>query len=193
MEYSTSDDRALVRAFREGDEKAFAEIVHRYQRQVANVLFLTLGRREEVEDLSQEVFLRVHRSLHRVTIEASLFSWIYRIALNLAIDEVRRRKLRKLLSLDSPAGSLEQDPAMKDVSSAADGVLNNEKKEEIRKALQKLSSAYRTALVLREYEDMSYKEIAGVLHISEQAVKSRIFRAREELKGYLTDYFKERT
>ncbi|MBI2620051.1 MAG: sigma-70 family RNA polymerase sigma factor [Ignavibacteriales bacterium] len=193
MEYSSSDDRTLVHAFRNGDERAFEEIVRRYQRQVANVLYLTLGGREEVEDLSQEVFIRVHRSVGRVSVDVSLFSWIYRIALNLAIDELRRRKVKKILSLDFfSASPSEKENVLRDHTSASDRVLAEEKREQILTAIGKLSAAYRAALVLREYEGLSYKEIAGLLQITEQAVKSRIFRAREELKKHLSGYFKER-
>ena len=105
MKYSDSDDLVLVRAFREGDEKAFEEIVRRYQRQVASVIYLTMGSRAEVEDLTQEVFMRVYRSIDRVTIETSLFSWIYRIATNLCIDELRRKRIKRVLSIGPESGS----------------------------------------------------------------------------------------
>ncbi len=190
----TPDDFELVKAFREGDEKAFEELVRRYQRQVANIIYLTLGNREEVEDLTQEVFIRVYRSLHRFDFGASLYSWIYRIATNLCIDEIRRRKIKKTLSLDFfQEGKLEREQKSKKQSDSLDRVLEQEKKEIIREALQKLSPIHRTALVLREYEDLSYAEIASTLKIRPQAVKSRIFRARQELKSLLQDYFKERS
>jgi RNA polymerase sigma-70 factor, ECF subfamily len=94
------DDFKLIEAFRSGDEKAFEEIVRRYHRQVANIIYLTLGNREEVDDLSQEVFVRVFRSLGRFEYDSSLYSWIYRIAVNLCIDEIRKKKIRKLIPLD---------------------------------------------------------------------------------------------
>jgi len=191
VNYAESDDRVLVRAFRNGDEKAFEEIVRRYQRQVANVLYLTLGSRRDVEDLAQEVFIRVHKSLNRVEVENSLFSWIYRIAVNSAIDEIRRRKIKKMISLDFFTESGHQESLLKDPAAASDALLREEKGQQIRAAFEKLSPAYRAALALREYEDLSYKEIAAALNITEQAVKSRIFRAREMLKDLLKDYFKE--
>lgn len=193
MKYSDSDDQSLIRAFQEGDEKAFEEIVRRYQRQVANLIYLTMGNRSDVEDLAQDVFLRVYRSIGKVTVGTSLFSWIYRITLNLCIDELRRKKFKRMLALDtSEESSSDHSIAIEHPSSASDDVMTNEKKAQILDALKKLTPAHRTALVLREYEDMSYKEISDTLQISEQAVKSRIFRAREELKDLLRDYFKER-
>ncbi len=192
MKYSGSDDQSLVRAFQEGDEKAFEEIVRRYQRQVANIVYLTMGGRAEVEDLTQEVFLRVYRSIGRVNVGQSLFSWIYRIALNLCIDELRRRKFKRILALETAEESSDRSPALQEATGASDDVMTQERKLQILSALGKLTPAHRTALVLREYEDMSYREIADALQITEQAVKSRIFRAREELKDLLKDYFKER-
>lgn len=187
------DDFQLVEAFRKGDEKAFEEIVRRYQRQVANIIYLTLGNREEVDDLSQEVFIRVYRSLGRFQFDASLYSWIYRIVVNLCIDEVRRKKIRKAVSLEFfTERRLEGEKRSKEHATASDDMLKEEKKRIIVDALQRLSPVHRTVIVLREYEDMSYEEIAKTLHISAQAVKSRIFRAREELRKSLKDYFKER-
>ncbi len=193
MKYSDSDDQSLVRAFHEGDEKAFEEIVRRYQRQVANIVYLTMGSRSDVEDLTQDVFLRIYKSIGRVNVETSLFSWIYRIALNLCIDELRRKKFRRMLALDtSEESATDHVSALEDPASASDDLMTEEKKNQVLHALKELTPAHRTALVLREYEEMSYKEIAETMQITEQAVKSRIFRAREELKDLLKNYFKER-
>jgi RNA polymerase sigma-70 factor, ECF subfamily len=188
------DDFKLVEAFRKGDEKAFEEIVRRYQRQVANIIYLTLGNREEVDDLSQEVFVRVFRSLGRFEFDSSLYSWIYRIAVNLCIDEIRKKKIRKLIPLEFlTEKKLESEKRTKETSTSSDELLQKEKKEIIRGALEELSPLHRTVILLREYQDLSYGEIAKTLRISPQAVKSRIFRAREELRELLKDYFQERT
>ena len=188
------DDFKLIEAFRKGDDKAFEEIVRRYQRQVANIIYLTLGNREEVDDLSQEVFVRVFRSLDRFEFDSSLYSWIYRIAVNLCIDEIRKKKIRKLIPLDFlTERKLETEKHSKETATGSDELLHKEKKEVIRAALDKLSPIHRTVILLREYQDLSYGEIAKTLRISPQAVKSRIFRAREELRELLKDYFQERT
>jgi RNA polymerase sigma-70 factor, ECF subfamily len=188
------DDFKLIEYFRNGDEKAFEEIVRRYQRQVANIIYLTLGNREEVDDLSQEVFVRVFRSLNRFEFDSSLYSWIYRIAVNLCIDEIRKKRIRKLIPLEFlTEKKLESEKRSKETSTGADELLQKEKTEVVRSALEKLSPIHRTVIVLREYQDLSYGEIAKTLHISPQAVKSRIFRAREELRVMLKDYFQERT
>jgi RNA polymerase sigma-70 factor (ECF subfamily) len=187
------DDFQLVEAFRRGEEKAFDEIVRRYQRQVANIIYLTLGSRAEVDDLSQDVFVRIYRSLDRFEFDSSLYSWIYRITVNLCIDEIRKKKIRKFIPLDFLAEKkLEQEKRASAAMTGSDQLLQKEKSETIRKALEKLSPVHRTVILLREYQDLSYGEIAKTLRISPQAVKSRIFRAREELRELLKDYFQER-
>jgi RNA polymerase sigma-70 factor (ECF subfamily) len=187
-----SDDFQLIRSFQRGDERAFEELVRRYQRQVANLIYLTLGDRSEVEDLAQEVFIRVHRSLDRFEFDASFYSWLYRITVNLCIDEVRRRKIRKILSLDFlTEGGSHQQYSVSDNPTGIEEVLNDERKQKVVDALQKLSAEHRRVLILREYNDLSYAEIAKALNITPQAVKSRIFRAREQLRSLLQDYFEE--
>jgi RNA polymerase sigma-70 factor (ECF subfamily) len=188
-----ADDFQLIRAFQSGDEKAFEELVRRYQRLVANIIYLTLGDRSEIDDITQEAFLRVYRSLARFAFDSSFYSWLYRIVVNLCIDELRRRKIKRTFSLDLLSEHrLEKERAATNERTGFDEVLGKEKKETIRAALEQLSSEHKAVLVLREYNDLSYAEIASVLKISPQAVKSRIFRAREEIRKILKDYFKER-
>jgi RNA polymerase sigma-70 factor (ECF subfamily) len=188
----STDDFQLVEAFRRGDEKAFEELVRRYQRQVANIIYLTLGNRDEIEDLTQEVFIRVYKSLARFEHDASVYSWIYRITVNLCIDEIRRKKIKRTLSLQWFTDyKLEQERKFKEKTTPADNVLSEERRQMVREALLKLSPLHRTVIVLREYEDLSYEDIAKTLNISTQAVKSRIFRAREELRKMLGEYFRE--
>jgi RNA polymerase sigma-70 factor (ECF subfamily) len=188
----TTEDFRLVTAFKAGDRIAFEELVRKYQRQVANIIYLTLGNREEVQDITQEVFIRVYRSIDKFEFDASFFSWIYRITTNLCIDELRRRKIKRALSLDFlTEKTFEKEKKSKEQILASDGLLNDEKREI--GALQKISQEHRQVIILREYEELTYSEIGTYLGISVQAVKSRIFRAREELRTLLKDYFEERT
>ena len=188
------DDLQLVRAFQAGDEKAFEDLIRRYQRQVANIIYLTLGSREVVEDLTQEAFIRVYRSVAKFEFDASFYSWLYRITVNLCIDEIRKRNIKKTFSLDffSEGQVEEKEKPSKRIQTPSDALLESEKKDVVSRALQKLRSSHRSVLILREYEDLSYEEIAQTLKISVQAVKSRIFRAREEMRILLKDYFQER-
>ncbi|MBI4429983.1 MAG: sigma-70 family RNA polymerase sigma factor [Ignavibacteriales bacterium] len=190
----SQDDFQLVRAFQNGDEKAFEELIKRYQRQVANIIYLTLGGRDIVEDLTQEVFIRAYRSLSRFAFDASFYSWLYRITVNLCIDEIRRRKLKRTFSLDffSEERAAASEKPSKKIQTPSDALLENEKRDVVAKALQRLKPSHRSVLILREYEDLTYEEIAQTLRISLQAVKSRIFRAREEMRTLLKEYFQER-
>lgn len=188
-----ADDFQLIRSFQSGDETAFEELIRRYQRQVANIIYLTLGDRSEIEDLTQEAFIRVYRSLDKFAFDSSFYSWLYRIVVNLCIDELRRRKIKRTLSLDFLSENrLEREESRIPQKSGADDVLDKEKRETILSALDKLTPEYKTVMILREYNDLSYAEIANILKISPQAVKSRIFRARSELRKLLKDYFEER-
>ncbi|MGD1044349.1 MAG: sigma-70 family RNA polymerase sigma factor [Bacteroidota bacterium] len=193
-ETTVIDDFSLIRAIQAGDHQAFESLVRRYQRQVANLIYVTMGSRDDVDDIAQEVFIRVYRSLPRFKFDASFFSWIYRITMNLCIDEIRKRKIRKVLSLDFLTEDvLEQNRKSKDHLMPSDSILADERRQVVQSALQRLKPEHRDILVLREYNDLGYSEIAETLNISLEAVKSRIFRARSELKNLLSEYFEERT
>lgn len=189
-----TDDFTLIRAIQAGDRQAFESLIRRYQRQVANLIYITMGNRDDVDDIAQEVFIRVHRSVLRFKFGASVFSWIYRITMNLCIDEIRKRKIKRVISLDFLSeDALEKNRKSKDYKLPSDSMLIEEKQQVIQSALHRLTPEHREVLVLREYQDFSYNEIAETLGLSIQAVKSRIFRARMELRNLLGDYFTERT
>jgi RNA polymerase sigma-70 factor, ECF subfamily len=189
-----TDDFKLIRSIQAGDHQAFEILVRRYQRQVANLIYTTMGNSYDVEDIAQEVFIRVYRSLPKFKFDASFYSWLYRITMNLCIDEIRRRKIRRVLSLDYlTEDTLENIRKDKENPTASDSVLKEERQQVVQSALQRLTPEHRKVLILREYQDFSYDEIAETLGLKLEAVKSRIFRARREMKNLLNDYFKERT
>jgi RNA polymerase sigma-70 factor, ECF subfamily len=193
IEMTVTDDFTLIRAIQTGDHQAFESLVRRYQRQVANLIYMTMGGRDDVEDIAQEVFIRVYRSLPKFKFDATFFSWIYRITMNLCIDEIRKRKIRRVLSLDFLTEDvLEKTKKNKDHTLPTDSLLTEEKQKIVQSALMRLKPEHRQILVLREYEDLGYHEIAETLDITLEAVKSRIFRARIELKNLLSGYFQER-
>ncbi len=192
-ETTVVDDFSLIKAIQSGDHQAFESLIRRYQRQVANLIYVTMGNHDDVDDIAQEVFIRVYRSLPRFKFDASFFSWIYRITMNLCIDEIRKRKIRKVLSLDFlTEDALEKSRKNKDHVMPSDSILADERRQMVQSALQRLKPEHRDILVLREYKDLGYSEIAEALNISLEAVKSRIFRARWELKNLLSEYFEER-
>ena len=188
------DDVALVKASQAGDHAAFEQLIKRYERQIANLIYLTMGNGDSVDDLSQEVFIRVYRSLKNFKFDASVFSWMYRIAMNLCIDEIRKRKIRKVLSLDFlTEDAIEAARKHKDYLLPSDALMEDEKNGMVRKAIQQLTQEHREVIILREYQDYSYTEIAETLGITIEAVKSRIFRARKELRVKLKSYFEVST
>jgi RNA polymerase sigma-70 factor, ECF subfamily len=193
LKETLTDDYTLIRAIQAGDHQAFESLVRRYQHQVANLIYARIGSRDDAEDIAQEVFIRVYRSLPKFKFDASFFSWLYRITMNLCIDEIRRRKIRNMLSLDFLTEDvLEKNRKSKEHALPTDSILTEEKHRVIQSALKRLKPEHREILLLREYEDLGYNEIADVLGIRLEAVKSRIFRARVELKNLLSDYFEER-
>lgn len=181
-----NDDFDLIRRFQSGEELVFDTLVRKYQRQVANIIYLTLGNRDGLDDLAQDVFIRVYRSLPRFKFDAAFFSWLYRITVNICIDEARKRKVRRALSLDFLAES--DGVHSRDFHSSngpEDLLLKEERRHFVLQAMQRLPMVHRQILILREYEELSYQEVAETLGITVQAVKSRIYRAREDLKRIL--------
>jgi RNA polymerase sigma-70 factor (ECF subfamily) len=192
VERQAAEDYELVRAVQAGDEKAFEKLVKKYQRQIANIVYLTLGNRDDADDVTQEVFIRAYRYLPRFTFDAPFFSWLYRVTMNLCFDETRKRKVKRILSLDFlTEEGIEEHRQEKQNILPSDELIMEEDRQVVRQALQRISEEHRQILILREYENYGYNEIAETLNISLEAVKSRLFRARVEMRKLLQGYFKE--
>jgi len=193
---AVSDDRlsdhALIEATRRGDETAFAEIVDRYRGPITNYLYRFLGDYEEAVDLSQETFVRLYFAVDRYHTEYAFSTYIYRIATNLAISELRRRKRRRMLSLtglfqSDEDGSVDFQPP--DNRSLPDkDLIEDERSRQIQRAIAALPDKYRAPIVLREIEERTYEEIAEILGLGLGTTKSRISRARGLLKEKLKNY-----
>lgn len=186
-------DHALIESTKQGDETAFAEIVSRYRNPLTNYLFRMLNDYEEAVDLAQETFVRVYFAIERYHTDYAFSTYIYRIATNLAISEIRRRKRRRLLSLTGffQYGDDEEadfhPPDKKPLPDA--GMLEDEQKAVISKAIATLPDKYRTPIILRDIEGLSYEEIADVMQLGLGTTKSRISRGRGLLKDKLKNYF----
>jgi RNA polymerase sigma-70 factor (ECF subfamily) len=182
-------EAALVQRCAAGDESASAELVAEHQRTVVQLATNLLGDREEALDLSQEVFLRVFRTIHRFRGQSSLRTWIYRIAVNQARNRHRfwrRRHRADQVSLDQHVA------AHGDVFSGLGptperALAQKELAERLRVALDRLPFDQRTAIVLREVDGLSYEEIAFSLEVAVGTVKSRLTRARQALRAELAD------
>jgi RNA polymerase sigma-70 factor (ECF subfamily) len=187
-----ASDHELVEATKEGDELAFQEIVRRYRNPITNFIYRMLNDYDRAVELAQETFLRVYANAGRYQATFHFSTYIYRIASNLAISELRQRKRRKLVSLFTPWRSQNEeeqeiDPPDERPLQDAD-LIDRERRHAVTRAIQTLPEKYRTALVLRDVEGISYDEIAGILNISEGTVKSRINRARTMLRDKLHAY-----
>lgn len=185
-------DHELVAATRSGDEDAFTEIMSRYKNPITNFLYRFLNDYEEAVDLAQETFVRLYFALDRYHTEYAFSTYIYRIATNLAISEIRKRKRRNLLSLtglfqSNEGEDIEFQPA--DTRTLQDaGFEDDELSKTISKAIETLPPKYRLPVVLRDVEGRSYEEVAAILELGLGTTKSRISRGRGLLKEKLKEH-----
>ena len=193
VSFELLSDHALIEATRQGDETAFAEIVSRYRNPITNYLYRILNDYEEAVDLAQETFVRVYFAAERYHTGYAFSTYLYRIATNLAISEMRRRKRRKLLSLTGlfqPEGETETQFDVADENPLPDAnLLEEEQKQVIARAIAAMPEKYRLPIVLRDIEGKSYEEVAEILNLGLGTTKSRISRARGLLKEKLKHYF----
>ncbi len=189
----SSGDNALVSAYIDGNDYAFQVLVDRYQDKLVHYINHLIHDYDLSVDLAQEAFIRVFRNAKRYRGEYQFSTWVYRIATNLAIDEMRRRErkgrffLKNMVALFQPDG---QAFPLPDTRQSPDRKLDQkERVARLRAAIDSLPATYRLAFVLKEVEELSYEEIAAILDISVGTVKSRIHRAklmlREKLVGAL--------
>jgi RNA polymerase sigma-70 factor (ECF subfamily) len=181
-------DQEVVAAARRGEEAAYRELVRRYERPVFSLIYRMVRNRELAEDLSQETFIKVLNALGTYRPEFKFSSWVFKIANNAAIDQLRRRELDTLSLEGSPhADTAEKVEATalqigERAESALDEVANRELGGEIERAIAKLRPEYRTCILLRHVEGRAYEEIAEMLDLPLGTVKTYIHRARNELR-----------
>lgn len=188
-------EAGFIERLRARDLAAFEELVARFERPVYGLCFRLLGDAEEARDAAQETFLKVYRGLGGFRAQSGLKTWIYRIAINQAMNQQRwwrRRHRDETISLDLTRGDSETTIGSMlagHASSPEALAIQSESEARIMQALGEIKQEYRIALVLREIEELSYEEIAATLGISIGTVKSRIARGREELRRRVKDLF----
>ncbi len=188
------NEKELVERAKNGDRAALAQLVNKYSDRIYNLALRILRRKEDAEDVLQETFLTVIEKLDKFDGRSSFFTWIYRIATNAALMRLRKKKVVFQELNDDPdfQESIEsrvfvdwsQDPSI--------NVFDEEVKQKLNEAINKLSDIYRSVFVLRDIEGLSIKETSEILGITEENVKIRLRRARQFLRNYLSDYFEER-
>ncbi len=187
-------DAALMLRVKRGNRAAFAELVEKYRQPVMNLVYRTLRDETEAEDLAQNVFLQVYKSRSRYKRTAKFSTWLFTIARNLCLNELRRRSRHPAESLEETRGEHEGQPQRqyedKKNFLPTETLLYGELAQKIEEALAELPENQRTAILLCRQEDLSYEEIAGVLGCSLSATKSLIHRGREVLKQKLKPYLR---
>jgi RNA polymerase sigma-70 factor (ECF subfamily) len=176
------DDAGVVEAFLSGEERAFTELVARYQTRLLNFIYRTIGDRERAEDLVQEVFIRVYRHLHRFDRSKKFSTWAYTIASNLAKNELRNRSRNPLVLFTSMKNAWEDEDRPLQFEDPASRPDDMYRKRHLRALVEdtvaKLPEHHRQVFVLRELEGKSYEEIAEITDCNLGTVKSRLNRAR---------------
>lgn len=185
---SNKKEEHLIKRLIAGEESAYREVMDKYRQPVMRLCRGFTGSSDDAEDLAQDVFLEVFSSIGKFKGNASISTWIYRIAVNKSLNFVRDRKKRLHVKYSS-----EVDNEIKhgNGDSADNRLTQKEHARVLHIALERLPSAQRTAFVLNKYEDMKYYEIAEVMKISVSAVESLLFRAKRNLQDNLLDYYKK--
>jgi RNA polymerase sigma-70 factor, ECF subfamily len=186
---SSSED--LMARIAQGDEYAFEILVHRHQTAILNFIYRFIGDRTQAKDLAQEVFLRVWQAAKSYEAKAKFTTWVYRIASNLCLNELksaRRRRWFQFLQSDEESGKTIEENLSDDSPSAEDNLLAKERTCQITEALQGLPEKQRIAMILKRYDDLSYEEISRVLGRSVSAVESLLARAKGTLQKKLKNF-----
>ncbi|MEI7936326.1 MAG: sigma-70 family RNA polymerase sigma factor [Verrucomicrobiota bacterium] len=192
-DHSSADDRTLVRAAQRGDMAAFEELVARHRDKIYARAYSMMRNEEEAVDLSQEAWVKGWQRLRQFQGEAGFGTWMTRVVINLCLDQLRKQKRQRTESIeamDEESGGVErQMPVV--TSNPTAGLERAELRQRIDRALALLSYEHRTVLVLHEFEEMEYKEIARTMGCSIGTVMSRLFYARRKLAALLADLKKQ--
>jgi len=190
-----SDELALVQAAKEGDTAAFEELVRRYDRNVFRIAQHITQNREDAEDVVQDAFLKAYGNLKQFQGQSKFYTWLVRIAVNEALMKLRRRRPERMISLDEDVKT-EEDSVPREVADWSPNpeqlYSQGELHEILSKTIQGLPPSFRTVFVLRDVEGLSTEEAAEALDLSIPAVKSRLLRARLQLRERLSRYFQKR-
>lgn len=188
-------DKELVALAQRGDADAFRELFDRYHRRVFAVAFGVVKNKQDALDIVQEAFIKVHKHIRNFQGTASFYTWLYRIAMNLSIDHVRKAKKGRDLDYDDKVRRDDENvagdgailPSMLDANPRKT-VLRRELADAIQEALDSLSPDHRAVILLREVEGLSYEEMARVLEVPKGTIMSRLFHARRNMQSALAAY-----
>jgi len=177
----------LIKQIKKGDQQAFAEIVELYQDRIFQLCYRMLGNRHEAEDVAQEAFVRAYMNIDRFDVDKKFSTWLFRIATNLTIDHLRKKRPDHYLDaeLTGTDGVTLYSYLAADEKLPEDTLLENELQQTVQKEIQSLPPKYRSAIILKYMQDLSLKEISEILELPIATVKTRIHRGREALRKRL--------
>jgi len=180
-------DEVLITLFQTGERDVFRLLVERYQERVRNIIYSIFHEQAIIDDLAQEVFLKVYEALPRFRFESSFYTWLYRITVNKSRDELRKRKVRRFFTLQPLDESAENEIAGNFGSQGH----KDDAQELITEALKNVPEKFRLPIVLKDIEGMSYEEIAEIMQCEIGTVKSRLSRGRAMLRNALKPLLEE--
>ena len=182
-------DEALVALATDGNERAFEQLVERYQGRLVNFLYRKVGNREAAHDLAQEVFIKVYGALDRFDDRYKFSTWMFRIGQNAAIDSLRRRRIQTVQPVwEDDSGERREHDFESEGPDPYDTSRNLERQRAIRSAIDGLPDEYRELIEMRHYAELSYAEIAELTGLPLGTVKNKLFRGRNLLKEVLAEY-----
>ena len=187
------EDLALVLRAQREDAGAYDELIRRYQERIYATVYHMTSNHEDANDLVQETFIKAYRALKSFKGDSSFYTWVYRIAVNKTINFLKQRKNRVHMSLDDLDFNVEHDPDLVSLISDKNPRrdLNlTELQEKLNEAMQKLSEQHRMVVTLHDIQGFSHEEIGQMMGCNVGTVRSRLFYARQQLQGYLSDYLK---
>lgn len=176
----STEEAAWVARAKAGDQAAFNELFSRYERRIYSYIYHLMGNAEDAHDLAQDTFLKAYRALEKTDEELNVSAWLHRIASNTCMDVLRQRRRFRWLQWES---AKHERPSVRREDNPEDHLLGSEMQRGVRQALARMSPRARQALILREYEGLSVDDIAEVMNLSRGAVKSVLFRGREEFRS----------
>lgn len=177
-----SDDQAAINRVLDGDSAAYAELVERYQRRLLGLLAHACGSHHEAEDMAQETFARAYRKLHLFSGQSQFYTWLCRVAMNLFVSQRRRKRVESHLPQEGFDVAIDSIGSTEDAEEVLE---RNEMQAQVRQAVAMLDIERRTIVLLRDFDGMDYETIAETLEIPVGTVRSRLHRARLELKSIL--------
>lgn len=186
-------EEELVKRARQGELSAYDELVRRYQERIYATIYHMTSNHEDANDLAQEAFIKAFHALKSFKGGSSFYTWVYRIAVNKTINFLKQRKNRTHMSLNDLDFNAEHDPdlvALISEKTPRRDMNLAELQEKLNSALQKLSEHHRLVVTLHDVQGLSHEEIAQIMECNIGTVRSRLFYARQQLQGYLSDYLK---